>query len=458
MNQSWQLLPSDSERSATTAGKDWMETSRTGQWLKRQNSAVFCAWVIGAAFCTYFCMYAFRKPFTAGTFTETTLGGIEFKTVLVVAQVFGYMLSKFIGIKVISEITASRRAVAIAVLIGASELALVAFALVPAPWNFPALFINGLCLGMVFGLVLAYLEGRRLTEALAAGLCASFILSSGVVKSIGRGLVLDYGVSEYWMPALTGLLFTPPLAVSIWMLTCIPPPDSRDVEKRTARLPLTRHERWSFFGKYAVGLTILLGIYVALTVIRSVRDDFAVEIWMDLGEAGRPEVFAQTETIVMFAVVALNAAAIFVSRNRAAFVMSLAIVAGGFVLVAVASTLQSGGLLGPFSFMVLSGIGLYVPYVAFHTTVFERLIAATRDKANLGFLMYLADSTGYLGYVGVMVARALLGEQKDMLGFFHSMLMAISVTSVVALAIATVWFLRRLPKDEQAADVAGTES
>ena len=31
---------------------------------------------------------------------------------------------------------------------------------------------------MVFGLVLAYLEGRKLTESLAAGLCASFIISS----------------------------------------------------------------------------------------------------------------------------------------------------------------------------------------------------------------------------------------------------------------------------------------
>ena len=53
--------------------------------------------------------------------------------------------------------------------------------------------------------------------------------------------------------------------------------------------------------------------------------------------------------------------------------------------------------------MVLMGLGLYLPYVAIHTTVFERLIAMTRERGNLGFLMYLADAVGYLGYAVVMV-------------------------------------------------------
>jgi Family of unknown function (DUF5690) len=36
---------------------------------------------------------------------------------------------------------------------------------------------------MVFGLILGFLEGRRHTEALTAGLCASFILADGTSKS-----------------------------------------------------------------------------------------------------------------------------------------------------------------------------------------------------------------------------------------------------------------------------------
>ena len=53
--------------------------------------------------------------------------------------------------------------------------------------------------------------------------------------------------------------------------------------------------------------------------------------------------------------------------------------------------------LGAFPFMVLTGLGLYLPYVLVHTTLFERLMAVTRDGGTLGFLMYLADSAGYLG-------------------------------------------------------------
>jgi hypothetical protein len=62
-------------------------------------------WCVLAAFGTYFCMYAFRKPFTAGTYAGEELLGVEYKTVLVVAQVLGYTVSKFLGIKVVSEVS-----------------------------------------------------------------------------------------------------------------------------------------------------------------------------------------------------------------------------------------------------------------------------------------------------------------------------------------------------------------
>ncbi|MHC5544790.1 DUF5690 family protein, partial [Singulisphaera rosea] len=130
-----------------------------------RNHPLYAVWAIIAAFGTYFCMYGFRKPFTAAGF-----GGADFKTVLVVAQVAGYTLSKFVGIRVISEMSPRRRATAILLLVAWAELALLFFGLTPRPWNAACLFLNGLPLGMVFGLVMGFLEGRRLTEALAAGL------------------------------------------------------------------------------------------------------------------------------------------------------------------------------------------------------------------------------------------------------------------------------------------------
>ena len=116
-------------------------------------------------------------------------------------------------------------------MIAISQFSLLLFGLVPPPYNFVCLFLNGLPLGMVFGLVLCFLEGRRVTEALNAGLCASFILADGVTKSVGAYL-LQAGVTQFWMPFAAGLFFIPALLLCVWMLTQIPPPGPSDVAQR----------------------------------------------------------------------------------------------------------------------------------------------------------------------------------------------------------------------------------
>src|SRR5262249_39508998 len=148
-----------------------------------------------------------------------------------------------------------------------------------------------------FGLVLGFLEGRRQTEALAAGLCTSFIVADGVTKSAGAYL-LQAGVSESWMPVTAGLLFVPPLLLFVWMLRRIPAPSRRAVAARGARPPRNRVERRAFFQRYALGLTLLVLVSLLITVLRSVRADFAPEIWAGLSGTFPPDVFAWSETAV----------------------------------------------------------------------------------------------------------------------------------------------------------------
>jgi hypothetical protein len=365
-------------------------------------------------------MYAFRKPFTAATFEAVLLEGTTFKTMLVTSQVSGYMLSKLIGIKVISEMPPRLRARSILGLIAAAELALVLFGLVRPPWNAVCLFFNGLPLGMVFGLVLGFLEGRRVTEALTAGLCASFVLADGVTRSLGAAL-LSWGVSEYWMPSAAGGLFLAPLLVFVWMLSRVPAPDLDDCAARTERDVMTAGDRRALVWAYLPGLSLLLVVYLAVTILRSLRADFAPELWKALGAAVQPETFAQSELWVALGVLTLNGAAVLIRDNRRAFFTSLATCGLGFVLLALALVGRAGPLEGrPFPFMVLVGLGLYLPYVAVHTTVFERLIAMTRERGNLGFLMYLADTVGYLGYVVIMLNRGSLPGGDQLLTFFIS--------------------------------------
>src|ERR1700744_1470767 len=146
-------------------------------WLRKASPIVFTIFASLAGFATYFSMYAFRKPFTAASFDHVDGWhyALDFKIALVLAQLIGYAASKFIGIRVIAGMKRTYTAQAILGLIGVSWLALVVFAVVPTIFKVPAMFINGLCLGMIWGLVFSYMEGRRTSEVLGAVLCASFI-------------------------------------------------------------------------------------------------------------------------------------------------------------------------------------------------------------------------------------------------------------------------------------------
>lgn len=414
--------------------------------LSKANPGVLTAWCAFAAFVTYFSMYAFRKPFTAAKYDGIVFLGIGFKIILLFSQVSGYALSKFIGIKVISEMPAHRRALMILGLIALAHLALLPYAIAPY-WLKPFfLFCNGLPLGMVFGCVLAFLEGRRVTEALAAGLCASFIMASGVVKSVGGGLMKEYAVSQFWMPFLTGAIFWGPLLIGVWMLQQIPPPDERDQTHRAPRPPINHDDRRHFSSQYALGLSLLIGMYVMLTIFRSVRDDYAPEIWSGFG-VEKPDIFAVSETWVAVAVTLLASIGIVIRNNRRAFVIAMMLTCLSFAF-ALGTTLYYWGTPdwtrnSALTFMVLIGVGLYLPYVLFHTAIFERMIALLRDKSNIGYLMYLGDSAGYASTVVLMVSFNLIFQKNlNFVALLFWLAVIISPLCILA-SVAVVFYFRK---------------
>jgi hypothetical protein len=403
--------------------------------LQERSPVLFSAWCIIAAFGTYFCMYGFRKPFTAGSY-----GGELEKTALVTAQVFGYTLSKFIGVKVVSELPAQKRIPALLLLIGVAEVALCLFGLLPYPYNLLAIFMNGLPLGMVFGLVLRVLEGRRQTDALAAGLCASFILAGGVTKTVGTWLLKTVNIPEPWMPATAGLVYLLPLVFFALMLAQIPVPTQTDQQDRQERVPMNHEERMKFLNRYKGGIVLITFAYLLLTILRSVRDDFAPEIWKGLGQKAAPEIFTQTEMWVTLGVVFFTGMIVAVRDNKKAFVLGTLISLGGFILAGVAALLQGVNAISGFVFMTLVGLGLYLPYVIVQSMLFERFIAMAKERGNIGFLVYLADSIGYLGYVVVMLLKSTKvlntsSTNGNFAEFFRMGTLGIAVLGAVALAI-----------------------
>jgi len=208
------------------------------RWLKQTNGVWFSIYAAGSAFCLYTCVYSFRKTFSVATFQGMEFWNVSYKSWLVIFQVIGYALSKFIGIKVISELKASSRSNGILLMVSIAGASWLLFALVPPPYNIIFLFTNGFSLGMVWGMVFGYLEGRRFTEVLGAGLSISFIFSAGLCKSVGGFIIRDWGVSELWMPFTASMIFIIPLLFFIFLLNQLPPPSHR----RTTPYKKTTHE------------------------------------------------------------------------------------------------------------------------------------------------------------------------------------------------------------------------
>jgi len=419
---------------------------RQPPWLTRYLSsaspATFTLIATAAAFSGYFCMYAFRKPFAAGSFEGESVAGVQLKIAFVVAQVIGYAASKFLAIKFVSELPRARRARVLIALIAFAQLALLGFGALPPGGKVLAMFLNGLPLGAVWGLVFAFLEGRRTSELLGAGLSMSYVIASGVVKSVGRALV-QAGISEYWMPSLVGLAFLPAFLLCVYVLHCLPPPDDGDEQARSARAPMDGSARRGFYASYLGGLSALCGLYVVLTAYRDFRDNFALELWIELGHEDAPEMMTLSE-LPIAVVVMLALALIFrVTDNRRAFFLVHAMMAAGSILIG-ASTLafMAGGLSGAL-WMVAVGAGLYLGYVPYGCVLFDRLMAMTRSIGTAVFMINVTDALGYAGSVSLLLYRNFGSPQLAYLDFFTTLSLWTAGLCTLGFAISA-WYFARL--------------
>jgi hypothetical protein len=389
-------------------------------WLKRTSSFWFAVYATVMAFSLYTCVYAFRKTFSVATFDGISYGGISYKVWLVTFQVIGYALSKFVGIKVISELKASSRAAGILLMVGIAGFSWLLFALVPAPYNIVFLFTNGFPLGLVWGMIFGYLEGRRYTEVLGAGLSVSFIFSAGFAKSIGGFIMRDWDVSELWMPFVTSCVFIVPLLLFLWFLNKLPPPSLLDEQLRTRRQPMDITGRKNFVSTFWPGIVLFTLAYMLLTTYREFRDNFSAEMWKTLGYGNSPEIFTTTEIPISISVLIVMGSLMIIKNNQTALMVNHLIIFIGMVLIGLSTFLFQQQLISAPWWMILIGLGLYLGYVPFNSIFFDRLLASFQYIGTVGFLIYVADAFGYVGSIGVLFFKEFSYAKVGWLDFFIS--------------------------------------
>ena len=391
-------------------------------------------------FLTYTMVFGFRKSFTVATFDGITVAGYSYKTILVICQMLGYMLAKFYGIKYISELKRHGRGQIIMLLTVIAWLSWLFFALVPAPYNIIFLFINGFPLGMLWGVVFSYVEGRRSTDFIGATLAVSFIFASGFVKTVGAWLMLNFGITEFWVPFYTGIVFAAPLLLFVYLIEKIPSPDDKDIAYRTARVPMLAQDRKNFIRIFLPGLVACILIYAFATIFRDMRDNFSAEMWKEMGFFDKPELFATTETPITIIILLLIGSMVLIKDSFKALMLSHFFIGLGFIIAGFSSYLFINQNMPPIWWMTLVGLGLYMVYIPFNSVFFDRLIAAFKHTGNVGFLIYLADSFGYVGSVAVMLSKEIFKVQLNWVTFFSNSVIWLSLVGLALTIFSSVYF------------------
>ncbi|NCT75485.1 MAG: hypothetical protein BGO54_22030 [Sphingobacteriales bacterium 46-32] len=383
------------------------------------------------AFLAYSAVYAYRKPFTTATFTGVSFWGVSYQTWLIISQVIGYMLSKFAGIRFIAELKRNGRWKTSVMLVGIAWISLFFFAITPAPYGMIWLLINGFMLGFMWGIIFSYVEGRRATDFIGTVMAISFIFAGGFTRSVAGWLMTEWGVTEKWMPFVTGLVFIGPYLLFIFLLERLPPPDKEDVKERTQRQPMNATERRAFIKKFGVGIVMVSITYLFLTIIRDIRDNYMVNIWSELGYKDDYSLFARSETQISLILLGTMALLALIRKNMEAFRVIHVVIAIGFILAGISSWLFIQGLINGRLWMQLVGLGLYMSYIPFNCIFFERMIAAFRIQGNVGFLIYIADAFGYLGSVTIMLTKEFMDIDPGWAGFYSH---AVVIGSLISLA------------------------
>lgn len=413
---------------------------------RKMSDLFFILWAGGAALLSYSLVYALRKPFTAASFDGIEVFGFDYKVLATIIQILGYLIAKFIGIKLISELKRENRLKFILVSIVIAELSLVAFGLLPTPYNMFAMFFNGLSLGCMWGVIFSFIEGRRMTDVLASLLGISIVISSGTAKSVGLFVMDSLHVSEFWMPALIGAFALPLLAILGYSLTRLPQPTAQDIAQKSNRVTLNGKQRKELFVNFMPFLILLFLANLMLVILRDIKEDFLVKIIDMSGHSSW--MFAQVDTIVTLIILALFGTMVFVKSNMKVLVVLLGVVVAGTVTMSFVSFNYDFLQLDSITWLFIQSLSLYIAYLCFQSVFFDRFIACFKIKGNVGFFIVTIDFIGYTGTVFVLMFKEFVHADIDWLEFYNLLSGYVGLICTVAFTCAMFFLIQRSRREK----------
>lgn len=405
------------------------------------SNFLFILWAGGTALLSYSLVYALRKPFTAATFDGMDFFGMDYKVATTIMQIFGYLISKFFAIKIVSELKRENRLKFMIFSVALAELALVFFGLLPTPFNVFALFFNGLALGCMWGVIFSFIEGRKVTDILASLLGVSMAVSSGMAKSLGLFVVNTFGVTEFWMPALIGGLAFPLLVLMGWSLNKLPSPTDEDRALRSERVALNGEQRRQLFKSYMPLLIMLFfaNLFITEDFLVNIIDVSTISSWL----------FAQVDGMVTLIILGIFAMMSLINSNYRVLIVLLSMVIGGAVTISYLAFNYDTLQLPTLYWLFIQSLSLYIVYLSFQTLFFERFIACFKIKGNVGFFIASIDFIGYTGTVCVLLFKEYCSPNIDWMQFYNQFSGWVGIVAGIAFIGSAIYLMQRYKMEKQ---------
>lgn len=406
---------------------------------------LFILWAGGAALLSYSLVYALRKPYTAAEFSGLDFFGFDYKIAVTTIQILGYLISKFAGIKIISEMQREQRFRFFVGFVSCAELSLLAFALLPHPYNTIAMFFNGLSLGCMWGIIFSFIEGRRVTDLLASLLGVSIVFSSGLSKSIGLYVMNELNVDAFWMPAMIGGVAFPLLLLLGYGLKKLPNPTEEDIRQKSERVTMNKDSRKALIKQYAPILVLLFVGNLLILVLRDIKEDFLVNI-LDMSKHSS-WLFAQVDSVVTLIILGMFALLTFCKHNMKALLILMSFVILSCMVMTYISLFYASLNLSPVTWLFVLSLSLYVVFLTFQTIFFDRFIACFRIKGNVGFFIAMIDFIGYAGTVLILFSKEFFQIQTDWFVLFNQMAAVVGGVCIIIFSSAMILLIREYKRN-----------
>ena len=126
--------------------------------------------------------------------------------------------------------------------------------------------------------------------------------------------------------------------------------------------------------------------------------------------------------------------------------LSQCIMLAGFIIAGGSTYFYLDQQLSMFNWMTLVGLGLYMVYIPYNSLLFDRFLASFRFAGTVGFLIYIADSFGYLGSVAVLLSKTIFKVKLQWLEFYTTLVMIAAVIGIAGTLLSLIYFKRKYNK------------